>query len=145
MAKVRGWQAIAAVLGGCAAEPAREPAAVPVFCDRVAELGGVERIAGGGLGESGRLVVRVLGPAASPPDDPAWVGDLPFVLENREVGGPALSGLTDARGGVERLLGAGQWAFRVAVDDGRRRCAAEALVELAAGETTQLCLDPGCG
>ncbi len=73
------------------------------------------------------------------------MGDLPFVLENGEVGGPALSGQTDARGGVERLLGAGVWVFRVAVDDGRRRCAAEVELEVRAGQTTQACVDPGCG
>lgn len=100
--------------------------------------------AGGGAGASGKLFGLLLTDRAEDLHDPNFVAYVEYTLESVDFGGSQLIGESSPEGDFVETLGAGTWRIQVADSKMGYTCQNTYEFDIAAGDTTFLCLDMAC-
>lgn len=99
---------------------------------------------GGGNGESGYVLARLVTDKADDIRDPNFVAFVDYTLENLDVGGSQTLGESTQEGDVIETLGAGNWRIKLNKNAAGYNCYNEFDFLVEAGNSTTMCLDVGC-
>lgn len=114
------------------------------FCEKVMDANTQEGAEGGGNGASGYVFGRLLTDVTEDLHDPQFVAFVEYALENTDVGGAQRQGESDQEGTFTEYLGEGNWHIRISAFKGGYHCNTEMDFTVAAGDTTNLCIDMQC-
>jgi hypothetical protein len=114
------------------------------FCEKVEDFDTTYPETGGGQGESGVLVGRLVSDETEELHDPQMVAYVALSLENLDSGGTERSPETDIEGNFTYGLGGGRWRIRVGERKVGFSCNNELEFEIVAGDTLYMCMDLNC-
>lgn len=113
-------------------------------CTTAAEFDTIQVEEGDGDASSGLVLGRLMTDVVVDYNDPQYVGFVDYLIENRDVGGTAQRGRSDADGNFTERLGAGNWRIKISTYQSSYLCATEFDLAVQAGKTTRACIDMAC-